>query len=40
MHTLSNLVNSSLPSDFAETGLVRCPGPLWVDGFKRSNFTA
>ena len=40
MHTRFNLVNFSAPSDFAKVGLVRCPGPLWVDGFKRSNYTA
>ena len=40
MHTTFNLVNFSAPSDFDAVGLVRCPGPLWVDGFKRSNFTA
>jgi len=40
MHTAFNLVNFSAPSDFDKVGLVRCPGPLWVDGFKRSNFTA
>ena len=40
MHTRSNLVNSTLPSDFPSVGLIRCPGPLWVDPFLRSNFTA
>merc|ERR1740117_2297998 len=40
MHTTSNLVNFSAPSDFGAVGLIRCPGPLWVDGFKRSNFTS
>ena len=40
IHTAFNLVNFSAPSDFDKVGLVRCPGPLWVDGFGRSNYTA
>jgi len=40
MHTRANLVNFSMPSDFERVGLIRCPGPLWVDPFLRSNFTA
>ena len=40
MHIEFNFVNSSEPSDFPTVGLIRCPCPLWVDPFLRSNFTA